>query len=122
MYRRGRVATAHHAKAVGEQQVNLGKQRGCLILRISGKGIINVALFFLVLVQLCLQTTFALWSALLEENMRGAHSCEETHKRHSAELTAAKWDSQSLLNGILKKTSILPRKWEFDKMGISSRF
>ena len=50
--------------------------------------------------------------------MRGAHSCEETHKRHSAELTAAKWDSQSLLNGILKKTSILPRKWEFDKMGM----
>ena len=45
---------------------------------------------------------------LLEENMRGAHSCEETYKRPSAELTAAKWDSQSLLNGILKKTSILP--------------
>ena len=60
MYRRGRVATAHHAEAVGEQQANLGKQRGCFILRISGKSNINVALFFLVLVQLCLQTTFAL--------------------------------------------------------------
>ena len=58
MYRRGRVATAHHAEAVGEQQANLGKQRGCFILRISGNNI-NVALFFLVLVQLCLQTTFA---------------------------------------------------------------
>ena len=30
---------------------------------------------------------------LEEENMRGAHSCEETYKRPSAELTAAKCDS-----------------------------
>ena len=28
MYRRGRVATAHHAEAVGEQQANLGKRGG----------------------------------------------------------------------------------------------
>ena len=70
MYRRGRVATAHHAEAVGEQQANLGKQRGCFILRISGKTNINVALFFLVLVQLCMQTTFALFS--------GAHCWKKT--------------------------------------------
>ena len=31
MYCRGRVATAHHAEAVGEHQANLGKQRGCFI-------------------------------------------------------------------------------------------
>ena len=56
MYRRGRVATAHHAEAVGEQQANLGKQRGCFI---EFPERITLMLHF-VLVQLCLQTTFAL--------------------------------------------------------------
>ena len=61
MYRRGRVATAHHAEAVGEHQASLGKQRGCFILRISG---MNKCCTFLPCTgtKLCLKTTIDLTS------------------------------------------------------------